>query len=137
MAGRLSHMSNLKAHKDNSETKDSFKRKAYQFSLKIIAIVDNLPKKRASWVISDQILRSSTSIGANIAEAKSASSRRDFIKYYEISLKSANQTLYWLGLVRDASLIDKNSIEGLIQDCQELCRIIAASIITLKGKRKY
>mgnify|MGYP003866386553 CR=1 FL=1 len=65
--------------------------------------METLPNKKVYWVISDQLLRAATSIGANIVEAKASSSKRDFIKFYEIALKSANETKYWLGLLRDAA----------------------------------
>ena len=67
-----------------------------------IQLTKDLPEKRVFWSISDQLVRSATSIGANIIEGKSASSKRDFIRYHEIALKSANETKYWLGLMRDA-----------------------------------
>jgi len=133
----LTNMSKIISDKYKLNLKNSFENKAHEFSLSIIKLTDNFPKKKASWIIADQILRSSTSVGANVAEAKSASSRRDFIKYYEISLKSANETLYWLKLIKDADLASSHEVERLIMNCQELCRIVAANIITLKGKRKY
>ena len=67
----------------------------------------SFPSERIYWIISDQLLRSATSIGANIIEAKAASSKKDFIRFYEISLKSANETKYWLCLLRDGTRIDK------------------------------
>ncbi len=87
------------------------------------------------WIFSDQLLRSATSIGANIYEAKSASSKRDFIKYYEIALKSANETTYWLGLLIDALNINSTDVKDLLRETQELSKIIAASLLTMKNKR--
>lgn len=81
-------------------------------------------------------MRSATSIGANIVEAKSSSSRRDFIKFYEISLKSANETKYWwLGLLRDATTVDKTEIEKLLIEIEEISKMLGASLLTLKNKR--
>jgi four helix bundle protein len=94
-----------------------------------------MPHTTSSRVVADQLLRSATSVGANIAEAKSASSKRDFIKYYEIALKSANETAYWLSLVRDALQTNTVELGILIQENGELSRIIGASLLTLKGKR--
>ncbi len=71
------------------------------FSVKIVGFIGKLTKRRIYYPILDQLLRSSTSIGANVIEGKSASSRRDFIHFYEIALKSANETKYWLCLLRD------------------------------------
>lgn len=74
-------------------------------------------------------------IGANIIETKSASSKKDFIKYYSISLKSANETKYWLGLLHDANLAPKEKINSLLEEVKELSNIAAASLLTLENKR--
>ena len=87
-------------------------------------------------MISDQLLRSATSIGANIVEAKSASSKRDYIKYYEIALKSSNETRYWLGLLRDALDVDKIEVNKLLKETGELANILAASLLTMKSKKQ-
>src|SRR3989339_154455 len=77
--------------------------------INIIKFVKDLPNQKIFWVLSDQLLRSSTSIGANIIEAKSAHSKKDFIKFFEISLKSGNETKYWLGLFRDSKIINNKN----------------------------
>jgi four helix bundle protein len=91
-------MSNLKSQKHNSNVKSDIRYRAYKFSLDAIKLVEEFPNKRIAWIITDQLFRSVTSIGANLVEAKSASSKKDFIKYYEIALKSANESKYWLCL---------------------------------------
>ena len=111
--------------------------RAYHFSIKMIRFLETLPEKRVYWVISDQLLRSATSIGANIIEAKSASSRRDFIKFYEISLKSANETVYWLGLLKDATKADIRLVNELLNETDEISRMLGASSLTLKKKREF
>jgi four helix bundle protein len=68
--------------------------RAYQYSVQVIKFLGSLPEKRIFSVVVNQLLRSATSIGANVVEAKSASSKKDFIRYYEIALKSANETRY-------------------------------------------
>jgi len=88
-------------------------------------------------VISDQLLRSATSIGANIVEAKASSSKRDFIKFYEIALKSANETEYWLGLLRDATQADKNKTNQLLVEVEEISKMLGSSLLTLKNKKKF
>ena len=77
----------------NNKYKTDIKDRCFKFSISVIKVSDNLPGKRSNWVISDQLIRSSTSIGANIMEAKSASSKLEFKKFYEIALKSANETI--------------------------------------------
>lgn len=95
-----------------------------------------LPNERIFWVISDQLLRAATSIGANIIEAQAASSKKDFINFYAIALKSANETKYWLGILRDGTNTDKNEVNILLTETKELANILGASLLTLKGKRK-
>jgi len=81
------------------------------------------------------LLRSSISIGVNIVEAKSSSSRRDFIKFYEIALKSANESKYWFGLLRDATEAKKEEITPLLNELEEISKMLGASLLTLKNKR--
>jgi four helix bundle protein len=116
------------------EKKLQLKYRCYQFSILIIKFIETLPEKRIYWVISDQLLRAATSIGANIVEAKSSSSRKDFIRFYEIALKSANETKYWLGLLRDATLSDKQKIDQLLKEVEEISRMLGSSLLTLKRK---
>jgi four helix bundle protein len=87
-------MSKLKTQNQNVNLKSNIRYRAYQFSLMIIKFVSSLPGKKVYWIIGDQLLRATTSISANLIEAKSSSSKKDFIKFYEISLKSANETQY-------------------------------------------
>jgi four helix bundle protein len=96
--------------KCNSKGKSDLKLRCYKFSLDIIALAGMLPNKRSAWIIIDQLIRSATSIGANLIEARAASSRLEFKRFYEISLKSANETKYWLCLLRDARLAGKEKI---------------------------
>ena len=126
-------MSNLKTATQNPKT--DLKIRCYYFSIKVIKFLGGLPEKKVYWVISDQLLRSATSVGANIVEAKSSSSRKDFIKFYEIALKSANESKYWFGLLRDATQADKNEINNLLSELDEISRMLGASLLTLKNKR--
>jgi four helix bundle protein len=115
--------------------KNDLKRRSYQYSIAIIEFLDTLPKDTSSQVIAKQLLRSATSIGANVVEAKGASSRRDFTNFFSYSLKSANESLYWLGLLRDAKKICSPQLEYLLKETEELANILGSSILTLKGKR--
>lgn len=100
-------MSKLKSKNQNLNLKSNVRYRAYCFSLAIVKFINKLPQKQPFFVIIDQLLRCATSIGANLIEAKSSSSKKDFIHFYEIALKSANETLYWLYLLRDSNLIKK------------------------------
>jgi len=90
----LSKNSKIKIQNYSSKFKSDLKERCYQFSLQIIALTDSLPNKRSAWIITDQLIRSATSIGANLIEARASSSRLEFKKFYEISLKSANESKY-------------------------------------------
>jgi four helix bundle protein len=131
-------MANLKSQIDNSNSKSTdVKVKAYRFSLEIIQFVNQLPNKRAFWSIGDQLLRSTTSIGANMIEAKASSSKREFIKFYEIALKSANETKYWICLLRDSYPELRNDCKELLQEAEEISNMLGSSILTLKGKKRF
>lgn len=134
----LAQIVNRKSQNYNSNLKSSdVKIRAYKFSLEIIKFVNELPNRRAFWAIGDQLLRSATSIGANMIEAQASSSKREFIKFYEISLKSANETKYWLSLIRDSYTDFVHSCNKLIEENSEICNMLGASILTLKDKRKF
>lgn len=121
--------------KYNEKIKNEFKKRCYCFSIKIIQLVTKFPKKSEYMVIGNQLLRSATSVGANLVEAQSASSKKDFINYFQISLKSANETKYWLGLIRDGLKYHQNNIQLFLKEINEIANILAASIITMKNKR--
>ena len=89
--------------------------------------------KRVPHSLRDQLLRSATSIGANIIEAKGSGSKREFTRFYQIALKSSNETEYWLNVLKDGF---DCKVGHLINKNKELSRIIAASILTMKGKRE-
>jgi len=126
-----------KMENKNSKHKIKLKDRTYQYSIKIIEFLDNLPKDNSAQIISKQLLRSATSIGANIVEAQASSSKKDFTKYFNYSLKSANESLYWLNLLKDAKKINNNQIEYLLNETKELAKILGSSILTLKGKNKF
>jgi four helix bundle protein len=125
---------NSKVKNESQNYKSNLKIRCYQFSLKVIALTDNLPNKRSVWVITDQLVRAATSIGANIIEAKASSSRLEFKKFYEISLKSANETKYWLYLLKDAKLINEDKIDDLLIELTEISNMLGAAVIKLKNK---
>lgn len=122
-------MQNLK-----EKTKKDLKFRVYSFGLKVIFLCDKLPNKRVAWIIEDQLIRSATSIGANLVEARSSSSRLEFKKFNEISLKSANETKYWLCLLRDTKLVEKNKTDYLLEEVGEIANMLASGIIKLKSK---
>lgn len=113
------------------------KMRTYQFALKIIDFIDKAPNNMSTQIINRQLLRAATSIGANIIEAQASPSRKDFTNFFNHSLKSANETKYWLGLLKDAHKADKEIVNNLIKEAEEIANILGSSILTLKGKRKF
>lgn len=133
----ISNNSNLKSQNYNANTKsNNVKVRAYNFSIEIIVFVNELPNKRAFWVIGDQLLRAATSIGANMIEAQASSSKREFINFYQIALKSANETKYWLCLLRDSYHELRLRCAELLREATETSNMLGSSILTLKGKNK-
>lgn len=119
------------------DKKDSFYQRTLTFSIRIIKLSDLVPNHRSSWVILDQLIRAATSIGANIIEAKAASSKRDYINFYSYALKSANETIYWLTLLKETGKASPEELDLLLDEAIQLGNIIAASIITMKKKRVF
>jgi len=109
--------------------------KSKTFALRIVKLYQYLRDRKES-VLSKQILRSGTSIGANIAEGKYAQSKDDFINKNAVALKEASETLYWLDLLSEAKLLDGlEATSSLRTDCEELIRILVSSIKTAKTNR--
>ena len=119
----------------NPKPRTELKHRAYQYAIETIQFLDGLPRDTSTEIIARQLLRSATSIGANVVEAKGASSKRDFANFFSNALKSANETLYRLGLLRDAKKIGGPKLEHLLNEAAELANMLGASILTLKGKK--
>lgn len=116
--------------KNNTETQI----RAYNFAKNIIALLDQTPKDYVTQTLGKQLIRSATSIGANIIEAHAASSKKDFTNFLSHALKSANETKFWLGLLRDTRDIQKD-ISPLLTETHQLANILGASIHTLRTKK--
>lgn len=125
----------VKTQNYNSKGKSELKYRCYYFSIQVIHFINTLSENEVNRVILNQLIRCSTSIGANVVEAKSSSSRKDFIKFYEIALKSANETKYWFGLLRDATDTNKQNVNQLLTETEEISKMLGSSIITLKNKK--
>ena len=129
-----SQNSNGKSQNLNSKYKSDLKVRSYKFSLSLIKILDGLPNESSSQIIAKQLLRSGTSIGANLVEAQSSSSRLEFKKFHEIALKSANETRYWIGLLRDSGKLDTATCNTLLTEATELSNMIASGVMRLKAR---
>lgn len=116
--------------------KDSIlKSKSKSFALRIIKMYNYLCDEKKEYVMSKQMLRSGTSIGANIAEAFYAQSEADFIAKLYISRKEAGETIYWIELLKESSYLGCDEADSMIKDCDELLKILTSSIKTMKSKQ--
>lgn len=116
------------------EEKNVLLAKSKQFALKIIQLNFKLIEEKKEYVLSRQILKSGTSIGANIREAKYSESKNDFIHKYKISLKEANETIYWLELLFESGLISSDNFSELHGLNTELVKMLTSSINTISSK---
>lgn len=121
---------------DKEKFKKEFIGRLIKFSVSILGFAEKLRKDRNLWPVADQLIRSATSIGANVVEAKSASSKRDYLKFFEIALKSANETKFWLMTIREYSNELKEESDSHLEESIEIAKVIAVSVLTLKGKRE-
>ena len=114
-----------------NEKPNIIKDKTYQFAIQIVHLYKEMLKQN-EFVLSKQIVRSGTSIGANIEEAIAAQSRKDFISKMSISSKEARETNYWLRLLRDTNLVNNIHIKYLLKESEEIIKIITSIVKTSK-----
>ncbi len=110
----------------------NIRHRAYFFAKDVIGFIGNSKVEKVYSSLFDQLIRSATSIGANLVEGKAGSSKKDWINFLAIALKSANETKYWLCLIRDTQDISKDKMHELIQEADELSKIIASIIVKAK-----
>ncbi|UAY50964.1 four helix bundle protein [Ferruginibacter albus] len=109
--------------------------KSYQFSLRIVKLYMHLKKNKIERELILQLLRSGTSIGANIEESIGGSSKRDFIHKLEIAYREARETKYWLRLLRDSDLLETKLADSFIKDGEEILKILTAILKSSKAKK--
>ena len=110
-------------------------RKSKDFAIRIIRLYQHLNKVKQEYVLSKQVLRSGTSIGANVKEANSAQSKADFTAKMQIALKEASETEYWLELLMETGYITQKEGDSILLDCQELLKMITAILKSTKTNR--
>jgi len=120
---------------DKEKFKTEFKRRMYQWTLKLVKAIDEISKNTSAQIMAKQVLRSGTSICANYIEAQCASSKKDFANFLHHSLKSANESKFWLALMRDTGKLNKKTAEDLLSELHQLSNVLGASLLTVKGKR--
>ena len=107
--------------------------KSFGFAVRIVRLAQYLRREHREFVLSKQILKSGTSIGANVEEASAAQSRNDFVSKMAIASKEARETLYWLRLLEAGDYLDSNAARSLSDDCDELICLLTAIVKTAKG----
>lgn len=110
--------------------------RSYEFSKKVVLFLNRQQFSRIHQSILDQLVRSATSITANIIEARTGTSRKNLIYYLSVALRSANETRFWLRLIGDTMRIDSISLNELMKEAEEVAKILGKSILTLKRNNR-
>lgn len=108
--------------------------KSFQFGVKVVKACFKIQKENKEFDLSRQLIRSSTSIGANIEEALGGQSKKEFLHRYTISYREARESKYWIRLMKALDLLDTQTSDELMNDAEELCRIIGKIQITTRKK---
>lgn len=114
-------------------SKSIIRDKSFAFALEIVKLSTKL-RDRHEFVLSKQLLRSGTSIGANVREAVNAESTADFIHKFSVAQKECDETLYWLELLSASGLLEDDQFDALASDAREILKIIKSIIVTSKSK---
>jgi four helix bundle protein len=110
--------------------------KSFAFALRVVKLTKFLQAEKKEYVLSKQVVRSGTAIGALVREAEHAESKADFIHKMNIALKEANETLYWLELLHGSEYIDQQSFESIRKDSEELVKLLVSIVKTSKGAKR-
>ncbi len=116
--------------------KNILKEKSFNFAIRIVNLYKFLKKQHSEYILSQQLIRSGTAIGAIIREAEHAESLKDFVHKLSIGLKEANESKYWLDLLFATEFITHKMYESLNKDCEELLKLLTASVKTGKTRIK-
>lgn len=117
-----------------NENPNPLKDKSFQFALRIVSLYKFFSEEKKEYVLSKQLLRSGTSIGANIREAQNAQSKADFIHKLSISQKECDETMYWIELLFQSGYLTEKEFNSIHPEAQELLKMLRSAIITNKQK---
>ena len=121
-----------KVEDDMNARENAVQEKSLQFAVRIVKLCRIIRNEKHEYELASQLLRSGTSIGANISESKNAQCRNDFINKLNVALKEGDETEYWLTLLYKAEILDKQSFDSIHADCAELIRLLTSIIKTSK-----
>ena len=110
--------------------------KSLAFAIRVVKLYKYLAETKKEYVLSKQMLRAGTAIGALIREAEHGQSKADFLSKMNIALKEANETLYWLILLKETDYLNANEFNSVYADCEELVKMLASIVKTTKNKLK-
>lgn len=116
------------------KAENAIQEKSYAFAIRIVKLYRYLTEKKNEYVLSKQLLRSGTSIGANVEEGIGGQSGKDFFSKLNIAYKEARETHYWLRILRDTNYLSTKESVAILEDCNELLKIIGSIIKTMKTK---
>jgi four helix bundle protein len=108
--------------------------RAYNYVLKVVKVLKKTKSDTISIVLIKQLVRSSTSIGANIVEGKYSGTEKEYVRYLEIAMKSSNESIYWICLLRDTEYLDKKIANDLVEENQQISKILSSIILKLRKK---
>jgi four helix bundle protein len=108
--------------------KNNIRDRVFKFGVRVIKMTNALPKTPSGYAIANQVVRSGTSIGANIEEAQSAVSRKDFIHSINIALKEARETYYWIKILTCSEILNQKQIKELLEENEEIIKILVTII---------
>ena len=125
--------SQLSTHNYSLPLKGPLWEKSFAFAVRVVKLAQYLQRDKKEYVLSKQIIRSGTSIGAMVREAEHAESKADFIHKMNIALKEANETLYWVDLLHETEQINDASFASIRPDCEELLKLLVSIVKTSKN----
>lgn len=122
--------------REKSGNKADIKERTYTFALEIIKMASDLPKNSVGFALSSQVVRSGTSVGANVEEASGGFTTSDFIYHMNVAKKEARETKYWTRLIIDSGLLSRQKTEPLLQEAEEILKILTSIVKTSEENRR-
>jgi len=116
------------------KTDNIIQQKSYSFAVRVVKMCQHLVTAKKERVLSKQVVRSGTSVGANVEEAIGAQSRPDFVAKVSVAYKEARETKYWLRLLRDTGYLTDTAFEAVHDEADELCRLLSSILTSTKGR---
>ncbi|OGG14099.1 hypothetical protein A3D77_06330 [Candidatus Gottesmanbacteria bacterium RIFCSPHIGHO2_02_FULL_39_11] len=107
-------------------------KRCFEFGCLIVSTISKIPKTPAGYAIANQVIRSGTSVGANVVEAQDASSKKEFIRSMTIALKEARETIYWLSIINQTKLLSLAEIEACLNESKQIRSILGAIVTNSK-----